>query len=328
MNTENIDKSVSFTSANALPVKIFKDKELMDGIESKIIPVHLQVVPTNRCNLKCTFCSFDSRNKNTEIPIDDLYGIVRMAKDVGTKALSITGGGEPLLHPQINEFLQYAHNYDLKLGLVSNGKDLGKLKPENINLLTWYRISFDTNRVIDDKFINSLDKIVEANHSCDLAFSYILAGKGTDDWKDLKTLVNYVNDNDFSHIRIVEDQFTPNIVSIQEMKDVLKDYDTSKVVFQIQKEHTRGTKDCLISLLKPFIAADGYVYPCCGITYAINSEQRVEPKGMRMGHWTELPEIISKQKNFNGSICDKCYYTEYNTVLKALQTDLKHKEFI
>ena len=48
---------------------------------------------------------------------------------------------------------------------------------------------------------------------------------------------------------------------------------------------------------------------------------------MRMGHFRDLPEIINKQKIFDGGDCVKCYYGEYNVVLNALKTDIKHKEF-
>lgn len=327
MNMENIGKVTSYTSANALPIKIFTDKELMRLLleEGRIYPAHLQLVPTNRCNLRCSYCSFDERDKRTELKPKDIDTILETAHELGTKGLTLTGGGEPLLHPYINETIQYANNLGMKVGLVSNGKDLSKLVPRNINLLTWYRISFDTERKLDEKFLKGLDRIVAENQYCDLAFSYVVSGKT--DGKDLRQLVQYANENNFSHVRIVENIFDPGVTSMDEVKGLLEGVNTDLVVFQGKKEWTHGVKDCYISLMKPFIAADGFVYPCCGITYAFGDEKR-EPLGMRMGHYSEWKEIVAKQQNFDGSNCMKCFYPEYNATLKALKSDIKHKEFI
>jgi hypothetical protein len=328
MNMENIGKVTSYTSANALPIKIFKDKELMRSMieDKKIIPTHVQLVPTNRCNQNCTYCSFKGSDKHLELSKKELGDIVDTVARLGTKAITVTGGGEPLIHPDINWLIPYIRSKGMKVGLVSNGKQLDLLNPDNINYLTWYRISFDTNRKLDDTFISNLDKVVSHNSGCDLAFSYVITKKTN--WSDLRRLINYTNDNGFSHLRIVEDIFNPGIMSIDELKDATKDLDTSKVIYQGKKEFTNGDKDCWISLIKPFIGADGYVYPCCGITYAHKDEQGVEPKSMRMGHWSQLADIISNQQNFKGSGCDKCYYPEYNAILSVLRNDIKHEEFI
>jgi MoaA/NifB/PqqE/SkfB family radical SAM enzyme len=327
MNMENIGKVTSYTSANALPIKIFTDKELMKLLleEGKIFPAHLQLVPTNRCNLKCSYCSFDERTLKQELSPKELDKIIETAYKLGTKGVTLTGGGEPMLHNYMNELLENINAHGMKAGLVSNGKDLSRFRPENINLLTWYRISFDTERKWDKKFQDGLDKIVAENKSCDLAFSYVVSKKM--DGQDLRTLVKYANDNNFSHVRIVENIFDPGVMNMDQVKDFLKDMDTSKVVYQGKKEWTHGVKDCYISLMKPFIAADGYIYPCCGITYALGDEKR-EPLGMRMGHFTEWEKIVEKQQNFDGSACIKCFYPEYNAVLKALKSDIHHKEFI
>lgn len=328
MNVENIGKVTSYTSANALPIKLFADDEVAHSIivNKHIKPFHVQLVPTNRCNLKCEYCSFKECERSTELNKSELEEIVGICSLLDTKAITLTGGGEPLLHPDINWLIEHIYVNNMKVGLVSNGKDLQRLDPENINLLTWYRISFDTNRTVDERFMNNLDRVVQANKKCDMAFSYVVTKKTAG--MDLRKLVQYSNDNNFTHFRIVEDIFNPGVTTMDEMRGLLEGIDTSRVVFQGKKEHVKGCKDCLISLVKPFIAADGYVYPCCGITYAHNEERKKEPKSMRMGHYKDLPQIIEGQHNYNGSDCDVCYYPEYNITLKAMTGDVKHKEFI
>ena len=51
-----IDKKDSYTAADNLPIKLIRDETVRKGIEQgKILPIHPQVIPTNKCNMKCSF---------------------------------------------------------------------------------------------------------------------------------------------------------------------------------------------------------------------------------------------------------------------------------
>jgi len=49
---------------------------------------------------------------------------------------------------------------------------------------------------------------------------------------------------------------------------------------------------------------------------------------MKMGDIKDLPDILDKQKNFDGSICDTCFYQQYNDALKKLLNKPEHLNFI
>ena len=94
-----------------------------------------------------------------------------------------------------------------------------------------------------------------------------------------------------------------------------------KLIFQRRSAYDTGMSPCLLSLLKPVIDVDGSLYPCCGVQYASEDENELRkmPLSFVMGKWSDYP-----LKPFDGKICKKCYYGDYNRVLKGLTTPLRH----
>lgn len=80
---------------------------------------------TEGCNLACRHCwiapKFQAEGK--EYPSLDFYlfkSIVEQAKPLGLSGVKLTGG-EPLLHPQIREILEFVKDEDLRLVVETNG---------------------------------------------------------------------------------------------------------------------------------------------------------------------------------------------------------------
>lgn len=318
----------SYTSANSLPFKIFKDVELLKSIINyqKILPRHVQLSPTNKCNLNCSFCSCKLRDLNSEWSARDTDEIVELLVKIGTEAVTITGGGEPLMFPLIDRLIDNLKKSSIKIGLVSNGKILPKqIVMENI---IWHRISFSDERNFDDTFISNVNEWSKTK--TDLAFSYVLTSHLN--YQKVCQIVELANLLNFTHVRLVSDILNPQVAKLMNsVKKYLKisKIDDKLVIYQSRDNYSNGTKKCFISLLKPFIYSDGNIYPCCGSQYALVDEKRTIPNRMKMGHHTDLAKIVDQQLSFNGEICDVCYYTAYNDVLTQLVSrDLKHEEFI
>ena len=143
-----------YTAASTFPSKLLHNKVIKDG---KIVPIHLQLIPTNACNQTCSFCSCSDRRKGLELSLEKMKGILNVASQLGTKALTITGGGEPLMHKDLNEMIRYAAERGIECGLTTNGKLLDRLE-EHKNL-TWCRIS------TSDEQTPAYDKISKAVNS-------------------------------------------------------------------------------------------------------------------------------------------------------------------
>jgi hypothetical protein len=134
----------------------------------------------------------------------------------------------------------------------------------------------------------------------------------------------------FTHVRLVADIFEPEKIDMEKIKKKVSEAGISDeiVIYQGRKDFMPGQEKCLISLLKPVIGADGFIYPCCGTQYALEEPGRDYEKTMRMGEARDLEKIIENQAHFNGAVCSKCYYNEYNEALKILISEVHHKKFV
>lgn len=317
----------SYTSASVFPSKLLHQKVIEDG---KIIPMHLQISPTNACNLNCSFCSCGDRDKKKQLSLEQITEVIDVCAERGTKAITWTGGGSPLMHPKINEMLDYASSKGIQSSLVTNGILLNRLYPHNN--LTWCRISSSDDRELskikEERYMNRIKCAQKINPKTDFAFSYVLTKNPN--YNLMGKLINFANKNNFTHVRIVSDLCDlDNVQPMDELKMKLKcdKIDDNKVIYQGRKDSTKGTKDCYISLLKPVICPEG-IFGCCGIQYAIHGQPRDMIDKLKMGELKDLPKIIDKQKYFDGSVCDTCFYSEYNSALSKLKNRPEHLEFV
>ncbi len=75
---------------------------------------------TSTCNLKCTYCYNDSGiNKVTHMNIDMFRGILDEVVENSVKKIVISGG-EPFMHPQINDFLELTFSKKLLPIIITN----------------------------------------------------------------------------------------------------------------------------------------------------------------------------------------------------------------
>lgn len=323
-----IDKRISFTAADVLPMKLFLIDGLVDQIKKGYIPpVHISLCPTNKCNQNCSFCSYSERDRNLEMSYAQAINILETFKHLGTKAVDLTGGGEPLLYPWINEVIDYISTNDMQLSLTTNGLLLRYIH-DRISMFTWIRIS-----VSDYTPWENIEKIIpyiDDNTSVDWNISYVLTRKPNYDLF-MKVVVLANNVNCITHVRAVSDLLDLKHLPPIDRYRLYLDYDAvddSKVIYQNRQKYSLGAKKCLISLLRPNIDAKGDVYPCCGTQYAIeaNPARNFAPT-FNMGN--NYKDIWAHQKYFDGSVCTKCYYYGYNEVLNVLQNpEVKHVEFV
>jgi MoaA/NifB/PqqE/SkfB family radical SAM enzyme len=326
-----MNNQASFSAASVFPAKLLKTRVI--DKKGRIIPIHIQFNPTNVCNFNCSFCSCANRDKKMFISFDKCKELIKMMHRCGTKAVTITGGGEPVLHPQINEMIDYFWSLNIKVGLVTNGMAINLLTKESLKKITWIRISasveYNTDKISIKDWFRNIEKAVKLGPTVDWAFSYVLT-KDFKIYNFLIDMINFANNHNFTHVRLVSDLLDLENVRMNEVKYYLQEnnIDLSKVIFQPRKEYMIGRKKCLISLLKPVIGADGKLYPCCGTQYALAEPTKDYEKTMTMGDAQDLDWIYENQDCFDGSKCVKCYYDDYNFALNIMTDHLKHEEFV
>ena len=323
------DIKTSYSAAGEIPLKVILNDNIRNSLQNGgMIPMtHIQLIPTNKCNLNCPWCSCSNRDKTQELSAGQIYDVMSDAKDCGCEACSITGGGEPLLHPEINRIISDIHMLGIEVGVVTNGTQFDKLLPETYDYITWIRISSGDHRDFPKAYYDSLKKVVERGAEVDWGFSHVVSAKPN--FKTIACVVDFANEFDFTHVRLVPDLLDLDNVSMDGVKAILhtRGIDDSLVNYQDRQSFTHGRKECLISLLKPVVDAEGYITPCCGSQYALANPSLDFEKTMRMGEVGELKRIYLQQENFDGSKCVKCYYDHYNTLLASMRKTIKHKKF-
>ena len=325
---KQIDVKTSYTAADTVPLKMILDKDLVKSAQKGIIlPLHAQFIPTNKCNMNCKFCSCSERDKELEMSLEDAKKIINILKEQGCKAVTITGGGEPLMHPDIDEMIDLFHKKGIKIGFVSNGLLLDKINSKTLNKVTWCRISNGDDRTLNKTYEENLHKAVTNAPDVDWAFSHVVSKSPNSE--EIIRIIEFANKHHFTHVRLVSDLFEPEKIDMEELhRQISTEVDTKLVIFQGRKEYRRGG-DCYICYLKPLIGPDCKIYACCGVQYALANPSRDLPEELCLGSAFDLKNIIkNSSKPLDGSICVKCYYMNYNGILKSMISNIDHKEFV
>ena len=115
----------------------------------KFKKIYLEI--TNACNLNCSFC-IKNKRKVEYLTFDNYKLIVDKIKNY-TKELYFHILGEPLLHPDIINFIEYANKKGLLVNITTNGYLINNLKNNdgihrlNISLHSYnesYKVEIDT----------------------------------------------------------------------------------------------------------------------------------------------------------------------------------------
>jgi MoaA/NifB/PqqE/SkfB family radical SAM enzyme len=123
-------------------------------------PILAHIIPMRRCNLACTYCNeFDDFSK--PVPLDEMYARIDKLGALGTTIVTISGG-EPLMHPELDDVIRRIRANGMIAGLITNGYFLvaERIKKLNRAGLEWLQISIDNVNPDDvsKKSLKVLDK--------------------------------------------------------------------------------------------------------------------------------------------------------------------------
>jgi len=99
------------------------------GILKQKFPLSVTFIATNRCNLRCSYCTAWKR-KIPEMTTEQIKSMIKQFADIGTKNIGFVGG-EPLLRDDIGEIVTYAK----KQGMYTTTTTNAVLIPEKIDEL-------------------------------------------------------------------------------------------------------------------------------------------------------------------------------------------------
>jgi MoaA/NifB/PqqE/SkfB family radical SAM enzyme len=135
-------------------------KMALRALASTDHPLLAHIIPVRRCNLACTYCNeFD--DFSNPVPIGEMYRRIDKLGALGTSVITISGG-EPLLHPELDDVIRRIRQNGMIAGLITNGYLLVAERIQRLNRagLEWLQISIDNVNPDDvsKKSLKVLDK--------------------------------------------------------------------------------------------------------------------------------------------------------------------------
>lgn len=122
---------------------------------------HIYLEITNICNLSCPFCSIDNREKKF-IDLEEFKRIALMCKEY-TNCLYLHIKGEPLMHPNFKEILDYLESIEMTIKITTNGDFLSKYQTEILRHNNILRMNISLQSLVTkelEEVKNYLDTLV------------------------------------------------------------------------------------------------------------------------------------------------------------------------
>lgn len=118
------------------------------------------IIPTRRCNLSCAYCN-EYDDYSAPVPTGEMLRRIDWLAEQGTGIITISGG-EPLLHPELDEIIRYIRGRGIIAGMITNGYLLTAQRIERLNQagLEFLQISLDN--VMPDEASKKSLKVLDA----------------------------------------------------------------------------------------------------------------------------------------------------------------------
>jgi MoaA/NifB/PqqE/SkfB family radical SAM enzyme len=294
--------------------KIFHFQEKIDSfLEQKITaPIYVRIKPINLCNHGCFFCVYstgfrvkdgadedhiisgmhEDMKEEDVIPTNKLIEILEDLAAMGTKAVTYSGGGEPLMHKDIVQVMEKTVELGIDLSIITNGQNLVKERAQALRNAKWVRVSMDYSnaeqmkrfRNVPEKSFESVLKNIKAfasikDGTCDLAVNYIVH---KNNFRNLYEFTKRLKDAGVENVRFspmyVENfiEYHSEIVKevnfeLEKIKSLIDDGFTVNTTYNISpgSSHSkiRSYQRCYIMQTVPVIGADLAVYACHNKAY-------------------------------------------------------------
>ena len=280
-------------------LKMFHHPDTMHALAAgqHVAPLHVRIKPTNVCNHGCYFCAYrrtdlslgSSMQVRDRIPREKMREIVADLIAMDVKAVTFSGGGEPLLYPYLGETLDRLADAGIKIGVLTNGSQLrGRLAETLARTAAWVRVSIDgwdaqsyaqNREVSEDSFaavLANMAAFADYDTACVLGASVIVDEGNA---PHLAGLVADLKASDAAHAKISpcilhesgarnaahHATFAPvvheQIARCQDLADA--DFDVvDHYHFDADETTAARHRHCPMTRLLTVIGADGDVYTC------------------------------------------------------------------
>lgn len=342
-------------------------------------PVHVQLVISDLCNHDCHFCayrwsgyttnklftdgaelaSFGHNNPKRMIRYEKVLEILDDCRDMGVRAIQLTGGGEPTVHPQFAEICQGVLDRGMSLAVVTNGAVLGEKETEILAGASWVRVSVDAaqaetysrvrgvGQYVLDRVWKNIRSLAKARdrHAGE---SDLLLGVGfvvtAENWREVVDCARQAKECGADNFRISAvfqpdgaDYFKGFAAEAAQLcrEAVLRYQDASFRVFNMFGDRLGDLQQkapdysfCGYQHLCTYIGADLNVYRCCNTAYnpqgLLGSIAQARFRSFWLGAACQR-----KLQQFDAQTCERCQFNGKNRlILYLLDPEPRHKDFV
>ena len=356
------------------PAKLLFHADKIALMQSGVLtsaPVSLEWDLSNTCPHDCPFCSFGTSESNgyrqqnwQHFPSERAAKLVPELKAAGLKAITFTGGGEPLMHPQAADIMRLVEASGIEFGLVTNGYLLrDKVAAIVARSARFVRVSLDAgttathnlvHRPKTPQFETILDNMaaliqraklerLDIGAPLTVGASFCVLDANV---HELTTAVRRLQEIGADYIEVRPtyptewrgDGWPGGLTNIEDARAALASAhniaaDSGFRVlgmvdrFDALAAPEKGYTRCQIGPLTTVLGADGRLWHCC-----IQRGQEDFSLGSLLDvSFAEAWKTAQEKRlvdTINVDRCPRCRYDNYNRLLAGVETDALHTNFI
>ncbi|MEN6586191.1 MAG: radical SAM protein [Sulfuricella sp.] len=348
--------------------KIFHYQDKLDSLPASSdeirAPVHIRIKPTNVCVHHCWYCAYRADNlqlgrdmvEKDSIPRDKMMEIIDDVVEMGVKAVTFSGGGDPFYYKHLLETVKKLAQTPVQFASLTNGAKLsGEIAEVFAHHGTWLRISIDgwdaksyagyrgVKETEFPKVMSNLANFKKLGGPCLLGISLIVDNKNAPHVYDfisrLKDLgVNSVKvspcvvsnngrENNLYHqpiFSLVKEQTQRALATLAD-----ESFEIFDAYHELDEKFDKHYEWCPYLQILPIIGADLNIYPCQDKAYNLDEGLIGSIRDVRFKDFW----FSDKNKFFTvnpSKVCNHhCVANEKNKmILEYLDSDPHHLGFV
>jgi MoaA/NifB/PqqE/SkfB family radical SAM enzyme len=129
------------------------------GLASRNHPILAHIIPMRRCNLACAYCNeYDDHSK--PVPLEEMIRRLDHLANLGTNVITISGG-EPLLHPELDDIIAHVRRRGMIAGMITNGYLLTADRVKRLNRAGLDHLQISVDNVMPDEVSKKSLKVLD-----------------------------------------------------------------------------------------------------------------------------------------------------------------------
>lgn len=332
-------------------VERFSKFKILRHDPGKQIPLHVQIDLCGICNHSCVFCFSNPALYNTGLEIEDPKKHPYLSTDIcltliddlsamGTRAVTLSGGGEPLFHNDTGMIISRLIENKLLFGIITNLTVNAEL--EELAMASWIRVSADAataetyskiHRTNPAEFNRMLENARRLSRHTELGVQLLIT---PENYQEIALAARVFRDAGAAYI-----EFKPPVTCekgadldditdrIKELLQEARELQTSDFQVHDQIELIKSMRDtgrpghCRITRHTAVVGCNAEVYSCCITKY--NSGFSIG--SLKTDRFADIWKRAIAGNLISTEKCPPCFYDNTNRALAFLDSECSVHDF-